>query len=95
MFDFMEAIKIAERRIAERIAASDTWSQFSFEPVRFIPERTTEAYWLFWALSADALEAGMAPNFVSAAIDKQDGHVWTDEEFDRYYAQPVTRSQAA
>ncbi len=95
MFDFAEAKKIAENRIAQRIAGSKNWSQFPFGPVLYVPERETDAYWLFWAISPEAFEAGLMPNFVSAAIDKQDGHVWTDEEFDRYYAQPASLSQAA
>jgi hypothetical protein len=85
--DYRHAPKIS-REEAEHIAQQDIKAQMqsprfanvSFEPVRYI--RETVMFWTFVAASEDLRRQGLIPGALFSSIDKLDGHVWQEHEFD-------------
>ena len=76
-----QAQTIAERAIAQIIQTSPHLTNFLFTPVGW--QRETDFYWVFAAACPELMRQGFVPGAVFACIDKQDGHVWSDEEFER------------
>jgi hypothetical protein len=59
---------------------------YEFNAVKY--RREDDRYWVFSAASERLIEEGYVPGAVFACVDKADGHIWSDEEFERY-AQPL------
>ncbi len=71
-----DALPIAEDHLAAQVARH--YPAVPFEGVRFVRE---EALWWTFSRPSEALIAqGYVPGALFAAIDKLDGHVWSEEE---------------
>jgi hypothetical protein len=71
-----DALPIAEDYLAALVA--QRYPAVPFEGIRFVRE---EALWWTFARSSEALIGqGYVPGALFAAIDKLDGHVWTEDE---------------
>ena len=77
-----QALPVADREIQRIIATSAELQGYVFKPTRYA--REIEPCWMFCAVSDQLIEEGYIPGAVFACVDKTDGHIWSDEEFERY-----------
>jgi hypothetical protein len=78
MFNLSEAHKVAQREVETIIEADPELSESEVEEVRL--ERENELVWTFTADIPKLINEGWAPGAITVFIDKNDGHVLTDEE---------------
>jgi hypothetical protein len=50
----------------------------AFEPTRFVREEAL--WWVFCRPSQQLIDAGFVPGALYAAVDKQDGHLWSADD---------------
>ena len=82
---FETARQVAEHEIHQRIAASAIFSRYQFTPV--ILEEENERFWIFVSGSERLFDDGVTPDAIYVCVDKDDGHLWSREEEERFYAQ--------
>jgi hypothetical protein len=70
-----QALSIAGRYIQERITHESQLRRFAFEPVRHAGDFEAPTHWFFVAPSPQMDEASYVPAWVSASVDKVDGHI--------------------
>ncbi len=70
-----QALPIAERYLQERIAHEPQLRRFAFEPVRHTGDFDAPTHWFFFAPSPQMDEASYVPAWISASVDKVDGHI--------------------
>ncbi|WP_017327082.1 hypothetical protein [Synechococcus sp. PCC 7336] len=58
--------------------AKKNFPSYSFRAIQCI--RSEPMYWLFGSFSEQLIHEGHNPGGVTVAIDKLDGHIWTEEE---------------
>jgi hypothetical protein len=78
MFDLNEAQNIAAKRVKKIIESDPELSESEVEEVRL--ERETELAWIFVAEIPKLIKEGWIPGAITLLIDKEDGHVLTEEE---------------
>lgn len=82
---FTQAQEIAEQEIRRLVAESPKLSQYEFGALYL--RRDEQPFWTFGAASEQLMDEGVAPGAIFVSIDKQDGHIWGDEEVTHYYEQ--------
>lgn len=65
-----------------RIAAQRKFAGLEILPSRLF--RENRVHWVFGAPIPKLQEEGWAPGAIMVTVDKHDGHIWTDEDFDSY-----------
>ena len=78
MLDLNYAENIARIEVAKIIEADPELSKSEVEEVRL--ERENELVWTFTADIPKLINEGWSPGAITVLIDKNDGHVLTDEE---------------
>lgn len=78
-----QAHRIAEAEVARLIQQSARLAGYQFQPLRLQSE--TERFWVFSAGSDQLQAAGFVPGAVRVSVDKEDGHVWSEQELERFY----------
>jgi hypothetical protein len=78
-----QALRFAETEVARIIQQSARLSGYQFQPLRLQSE--TEGFWVFSAGSDQLQAEGFVPGAIRVSIDKEDGHVWSDQELERFY----------
>jgi hypothetical protein len=78
MSDFNEALIAARTEVKKIIDADPELTGTEVEEVRLVHEN--EGAWTFAADIPKLIEAGWTPGAVTVLIDKNDGHVLTDDE---------------
>ena len=78
MVDFNEAQNTARGEVKKIIGADPELSEAEVEEVRLV--RENERAWIFGADIPKLINEGWAPGAVIVHIDKNDGHVLTEEE---------------
>ncbi len=77
-----QAWPLADREIQRIVRTAPELKGYDFKPTHYARENDT--CWVFCAASDQLIEEGYVPGAVFASVDKTDGHVWSDEEFERY-----------
>ncbi|MGH9845111.1 MAG: hypothetical protein ACREEM_40865 [Blastocatellia bacterium] len=90
MLTFEQARKIAAREI-ERLTSEPPLLDYPFGEMWF--KREEEPFWVFAAASQKLQDEGYIPGAVYILVDKCDGHLWSDEEQERYYQSFVVGTQ--
>jgi len=80
-----QATKIAEQEIARIISDAADLSRYQFEPVKF--QRENGRVYIFASACNELISQGIVPGVIQVSVDKSDGHIWSAEEFERYYAE--------
>lgn len=88
---YAEALAIAERHIKKQIADSEFLSRHQFGEVGLQSEN--ERFWTFLRGSSQLFDQGIVPGAVYACVDKEDGHVWSDENVEQFYLQKTAPRQ--
>lgn len=78
MYDLNEAHEIARREVEKIIEADQELSKSEVEEVRL--ERENELVWTFTADIPKLISHGWSPGAITVLIDKNDGHVLTEEQ---------------
>ena len=78
MFDLSEAHEIDRKEVETIIEADLELSKSEVEEVRL--ERENELVWTFTADIPKLINEGWSPGAITVLIDKNDGHVLTEEE---------------
>jgi hypothetical protein len=90
MLTFEQAKEIAAREI-ERLTSEPPLRDYEFGQMWF--KREEEPFWVFAAASQELQDNGYVPGAVYVLVDKLDGHIWSDEEQERYYESLVADAQ--
>jgi hypothetical protein len=78
-----QASRVAEAEVTRLIQQSSQLSGYQFQPLRLQSE--TERFWVFSAGSDQLQAEGFVPGAVRVSVDKEDGHVWSEQELERFY----------
>ena len=78
MFDLNEAINIAHKEVEKIIEADPELNKSDVEEVRL--DRESEWVWTFVADIPKLINEGWIPGAITVFVDKNDGHVWTEQE---------------
>ncbi len=78
MPDLNQAENVARLEVAKIIEADPELSESEVEEVRL--ERENESVWTFTADIPKLINEGWVPGAITVLIDKNDGHVLTEEE---------------
>jgi hypothetical protein len=78
-----QACRIAEAEVARIIQQSARLSGYQFQPLRLLSE--TERFWVFSASSEQLQTEDVVPGAIRVSVDKEDGHVWSDQELEHFY----------
>lgn len=76
-----QAQLLAETAIQEMIQGSPEFIGLAFSPVSYY--RENEAYWVFGAACSELISQGYVPGAVIVGVDKNDGHIWQEEEYEQ------------
>lgn len=76
-----QAQLLAETAIQEIIQRSPELAGLTFHPLNYY--RENEAYWVFGAACPELIRQGYIPGAVIVGVDKNDGHIWQEEEYER------------
>lgn len=82
MFDLNDARNIARIEVAKIIKADPELIESEVEEVCL--ERENELVWIFTANIPKLINEGWSPGAITILINKNDGHVLTDEEQDDF-----------
>jgi hypothetical protein len=74
---------IATNEIVRVIKNSPLLSQYKFGDIKLKNEN--ERFWTFSTSSDELFEQGFVPGALYVCVDKEDGHVLTDEEIESFY----------
>ena len=80
MINLEKVKQIAEREIKQILARRTDLQKYKFEVVDFIRENNW--YWFFSAGSEQLQKEGYIPGEIMVGVDKLDGHIWTESEYD-------------
>ena len=80
MLTLEKAKQIAKREIKQILARRTNLQKYKFEAVNFV--RENDWYWVFSAGSEQMQEEGYVPGAITVGVDKLDGHIWTENEYD-------------
>ena len=83
MFDFNEAKNIASREVEKIIKSDSELDKLEVEEIRL--ERENEWAWTFVADIPKLINEGWIPGAITILVDKNDGHVWSDEEQSEFH----------
>jgi len=83
MFDFNEAKNNARQEVQRIIEDDSELDESEVEEISF--ERENEWAWTFTAKIPKLIEEGWIPGAITVLIDKNDGHVWTEEEQSEFH----------
>lgn len=78
MITLDKALEIASASAAPEIEKT-RGEGLEVRPVKFV--RDGNRYWTFAAAIPKLQDEGMAPGAIMVSVDKEDGHVWTAEDF--------------
>ena len=79
MISFDQAKRIAYERIDREAAAERAAGRAVGEPRLFNEQ---DDYWTFGAAIPVLQEAGVSPGAILVSVDKKDGRIWEDEDFE-------------
>lgn len=82
---------IAEQLLRSQVAASEFWRRYHFNETLLF--RETPVFWVFLLPSEELIEESHVPGGLTICVDKSDGHVWSNEEQEAYFAAQAARSQ--
>jgi len=76
------AMKVAENHLQSRKLEEKNSKEIWVGDVFLFSQ--TDVNWCFAITSPSLIEKGVAPGVLTACVDKVDGHIWTDHEFNYY-----------
>lgn len=82
---------IAEQFLRSQVAASEFWRRYHFDEALLF--RETPAFGVFLLPSKELIEESHVPGGLTVCVDKSDGHLWSNEEQEAYFASQAARSQ--
>lgn len=92
MLQVEDGQQIAAQEVNRRRSISEFWRGVEdLSPLRLAQE--TPVFWVFFARSQKLIEASHAPGGMFITVDKQTGHVWTQQEIETYYAPVAGQSE--
>jgi len=78
-------VEVESRRSTPRL------SKYEFGPL--VLESEGDVYWKFVCASEQMQDEGYIPGAIFVRVDKQDGHVWSEQETEQYYEVMAARLQ--
>lgn len=83
LMDRNSAKTLAQKEFIKLLERRRDLAKVAFEPIKFRNE--TDSFWVFYAASPELQAEGCAPGAVFFTIDKIDGHLWNENEMERFY----------